>query len=80
MTILTYLRELLFPWTKPQPALRYVILRRGNETYMFTFTPETSREAINTAARWAADPELSFDWEDADEAYDQINDSVESEH
>lgn len=45
--------------------MNYAILARGPERYILIFTDEQRSEALRTLGRWASDPGLAFDWEDA---------------
>ena len=60
-------------------GVNVVMLTRGSEYYEFRFTDERSAEAIYKAARFAGDPRLAFDWEDAARCYAAINGAVERE-
>ena len=40
-------------------------LEKGAERYIFLYDETTRIDAIQTAARFAADPELSLNWRDA---------------
>jgi len=45
--------------------LSIVVLVKGDERYVFIFDRPRHAEAIRTCGRFAANSELSFDWEDA---------------
>ena len=48
------------------PADRNVLaLMKGEEKYVFIFTDEQRLNVIRTVGRFAANPDLSFDWRDA---------------
>lgn len=48
-----------------QTDRNFVALRTANEVYMFFYGDEDTEAVIRTIARFAADPELSFNWTDA---------------
>lgn len=42
-----------------------VALRKNGETFVFFYGDEDAEAAIRTMARFAADPDLNFNWHDA---------------
>jgi hypothetical protein len=42
-----------------------VALRKKGETFVFFYDDEDAEAAVRTMARFAADPELNFNWRDA---------------
>lgn len=45
--------------------IRLLVLVKGDERYVFTLDDDNRLEALRQAARYAANPELSFTWYDA---------------
>jgi hypothetical protein len=43
----------------------FIALRKGCESYLFFYDDEDTDAVIWTMARFAANPDLSFDWHDA---------------
>lgn len=46
-------------------ATSVVGLIRGEERYVIVFDDDQRTEAFRTLGRWAANPELAFDWTNA---------------
>lgn len=46
-------------------AMNVVAMLKGAQRFVFIFDDESLPEAIQTAKRYAADPELPFSWYDA---------------
>jgi hypothetical protein len=49
----------------PKDQVGIVTLVRGEEKYVFVFQPERRTELLRLLGRYAADPNLSFNWYDA---------------
>lgn len=54
----------------PLPAehhddVRVLILQKGKDRYIFLFTDENKADTLRTFGRFAANPDLSFNWYDA---------------
>jgi len=43
----------------------FIALRREGESYLFFYDDEDAEAVIRTLARFAANPDLSFNWHDA---------------
>lgn len=40
-------------------------LVRGQHEYILVYTDRTRHDALRTIGRWASDPEMTFNWNDA---------------
>lgn len=49
----------------PKGQVSVVTLVRGEEHYVFVFQPQKRTELLRLLGRYAADPNLSFNWYDA---------------
>lgn len=45
--------------------LNVLLLQKGKERYLFAYTADHSEETLRTLGRFASNPELSFNWDDA---------------
>lgn len=45
--------------------LKILVLVKGQERYVFMYSPSQRQECLRTMGRFASDPELSFSWWDA---------------
>ena len=43
----------------------FIALRKADETFVFFYDNDDAEAVIQTMARFAADPELNFNWHDA---------------
>mgnify|MGYP001564501134 CR=1 FL=1 len=59
--------------------LRQLTLRKGEETYLFRYRPGEESGVVDDMARWAANPELNFDWFDAAVLCYQMGRRIENE-
>ncbi len=51
-------------------------LVKGNERYVFTFSPQRVVDVLRTLGRFASNPELSFTWYDAAVLSKKIHEEV----
>jgi len=49
-----------------------VALARNDEQYVVLYTERYRKEALRTLGRWAANPDLSFNWRDVAELSKRI--------
>jgi hypothetical protein len=51
--------------TRVQSGVEFIQFVKGNEYYLFFFTPKNKMAILGTLGRFAANPELSLTWHDA---------------
>ena len=49
----------------PSRDINVIALVKGGERYVFLYDDDSREETLQTLARYAADPDLSFSWYDA---------------
>ena len=61
---------------QPSPVdediLILALVKRNGERYLIFYTHKTRAESLRTLGRWASNPELSFDWDDATELSQKV--------
>lgn len=62
--------------TQPDSDIDIVALVRGKERYIVIYRPDNAGPAYRALGRWAANPELSFNWQDAGTLYAEISDNA----
>jgi hypothetical protein len=58
--------------------INVLVMRKGNERYIFLFDDASRAEALRTLGRYASNPELSFSWYDAAVLSQKIRQSTAS--
>lgn len=53
---------------------------RGNDNFIFLYDDQHRCEAIQVAAKWAGDPDISFTWYDAARVSQEIRSGKPQEH
>jgi hypothetical protein len=60
------------------PDVQVIVYRKGPEQYWFLFAEANRREVLRQLGRFAANPELAFNWMDAGAVAAKMNGSTDA--